>query len=677
MHCNNYFFKVADSILYQPQGALAVMSFLAADSNSQTKIRWLICLIAALGVSILAYQMTLHKLSNLRDQGGEPFFYQLYYEPAVLVACGYEFGWLKDGQPKPLEDFLRLKFDALDCSVIPKNPEIVPAEFIMQWYYKLNVAAVYWKALGVSWTALDHLSATLVALSILGIFAISRLFLPTFWSLGFAGIILFTQPYFYFAAYLRDLSKAPFIILILFLLIFMLMLKNRYIKLHHVAIALLAGALIGYGIGFRPDVLIVLPLAIFMIFFMLPGFQVRQVLKKIGLIALLGSTFFLMAYPILSAGKANGSCGFHFPLLGFGKQFSNALEIDQGSFGLAYTYMDDLAFKIVESHASRNFDTTLTKYCGVDYDQASGDLFLGLITTLPSEFLLRSIASTLQLITSPPKVYVDIGKLTFLISMAIILLCMFVKRPWFTFGTILCLFYLLAHPAIQFNLRHYFHLTFIPYMFVTIAVFSGYQIAISTKDKTAFLHNFATKLKSPNTIKKIFLFFAIILLAPYITLSALRSYQTIKLDELAQRYTHFEWRELTLSETADANGAGFQILDVDELSKGASLIRIDIDTKRCMSSTNDITVDYVSHNESSDYSRNLRSLAGEGRNISGTHYQQVYRTSDTNFTSLVMPPEFRPCILSISYATSGDFSGLWLDLHTQSNKVASPYSTLQ
>ncbi len=651
------------------------MPILAANSIPQTRYRRLFCVIAALFVAILAYQMALQKLSNLREQGSEPFFYQLYYEPAVLVACGYEFGWLKDGQPKQLEDFLRLKFDAFDCSVIPENSEIVPAEFIMQWYHKLSLAASYWEFLGVSWQALDHLSATFIAISMIGVFCISRLYLPTIWSLGFTTVILLTQQYLYFSAYLRDLSKAPFIILALFLLL--LLLKSDSIKLRHMVISAMIGILIGYGIGFRPDVLIVLPLFLFVIVFMLPGFNIRKLLQKAGLAILAGSVFMIVAAPILNAGKANGSCGFHFPLLGFGQPFSEALEIDQGGFSLAYQYKDDLAFKIVASHASRNFDINMTKYCGVDYDQASGDLLVDLTTTLPSEFLLRSIASTLQIIMSSPKPYVDIGKLTYLIAMGLVLFSMFVRRPWFTLGTILCLFYLLAHPAVQFSLRHYFHLTFIPFLFVTIAIYSSYQIAISTKDKMAFLHEVLSNLKSPNIIKKSILFFTIILLIPYATLTGLRTYQTVQLDKLTEKYAKYEWRELILSKSTIPNDISFPIINIEELPMRGSLVRIDLDSKKCPPISGEVSVNYVTSNESLNFSRSLSSLAGKGQGIDGTYYQQIYRTPETNFTSLRMPAEFRPCILSISYAKSGDFSGLWLDLHTQGNKVVMPYSTLR
>ena len=51
-------------------------------------------------------------------RGGQPIFYQSYFEPAVMVACGKGFV-ASSRQPQSLQDFLLQRRDTFDCRDLP------------------------------------------------------------------------------------------------------------------------------------------------------------------------------------------------------------------------------------------------------------------------------------------------------------------------------------------------------------------------------------------------------------------------------------------------------------------------------------------------------------------------------------------------------------------------------
>ena len=55
--------------------------------------------------------------------GGHPFFYQTYFEPAVMVACGKGF-LVSQPQPPALRDFLSEKTDRFSCDELPRDLKV-------------------------------------------------------------------------------------------------------------------------------------------------------------------------------------------------------------------------------------------------------------------------------------------------------------------------------------------------------------------------------------------------------------------------------------------------------------------------------------------------------------------------------------------------------------------------
>ena len=84
--------------------------------------------------------------------GRQPQFYQAYFEPAVMLACGR--GFLLAHPPVPaVQNFLQQRTDRLSCDEIPKSTGLSDYGLYQRtWLYLMLAVALTWKLLGVSWT---------------------------------------------------------------------------------------------------------------------------------------------------------------------------------------------------------------------------------------------------------------------------------------------------------------------------------------------------------------------------------------------------------------------------------------------------------------------------------------------------------------------------------------------
>lgn len=650
-------------------------------------VKFILTTFVVIGIALLACGLTLDHLSKVRDEGNQPVFYQSYFEPAVLVACGHGFERLKGQRPSSLDDFLKLEINHFNCADLPAALDTAEATFVKQWYYMLQATAFTWKIFGLTWTAVDYLVAAIVMVSIIGVFAISLIYLPLPWAAAGALVVLLTQQYLYFSQFLRDVSKAPFIIVSI--LILLLIIKTKDWRLRFVVLPILFGLICGMGIGFRPDIAIMIPLSIFVISMMLPGFSLRLLTYKFLAAGFLITTFIITAAPPLSDGNTQGTCRYHWPLLGFGNVFSNILEIDQASVGLTYQFNDMLAYNIVKSHAQRNFGQDKITYCGPDYDQASGDLYWNVFAALPAEFVTRAYASVYQVMTSPPKVFVDPGKFTYLIASVLIIYALFLSRPWFAFGLTVSILYLLGYPAIQFSLRHYFHLSFIPVLFLLVAIHFLSKIILDKKRLHGLKSEFLKSVKSKVILYRSLVFIIVFVLVPVAMLTGLRSYQAQSLDDLVDRYQKYNWKAIALGDVSESKEEGvniYPILNIENLNVNHLLLRISINTSKCDIEKSKVILKYNYQNIGYDFERSLNDLAGRGQPIDGVHYVQGFTATTSSRDSkraysgvkaLALSPGMRPCLETIAFAQKGDHKGIWLDVYTRNGEVVRPHSTFR
>src|SRR3954462_13071158 len=105
---------------------------------------------------------------------GQPFYYQLYFEPAVMIACGRGFV-VTEPQVPVVVPFLRKQVDSFNCGDIPPV-ELSSARTLTQgpWRYLMTAVGWTWRFFGISWSAMAPLFGTLFGATVAAAYAVFR-----------------------------------------------------------------------------------------------------------------------------------------------------------------------------------------------------------------------------------------------------------------------------------------------------------------------------------------------------------------------------------------------------------------------------------------------------------------------------------------------------------------------
>lgn len=420
--------------------------------------------------------------------GYHPSFYQQYFEPAVMIACGK--GFVVSGtQPVLLVEFLKTQRDSFNCADIPSQT-VLGREGLYQgaWRYLLSTVGWFWKFRGVSWSGLGPLIGLFFAVTIVFMYATCRIgmgrLLALFMALGFASsaIHLMNLPH------LRDYSKAPFTLALIFILGLLVVLPARRSTVF--ALAAAYGAVLGIGYGFRTDFLVNLPVFPLVLFAFLPGGFTRNLGQKAVATLIFFTAFFIASWPITSTVYAQGGCQWHVTLLGLQSPFDDALHITHAPYDFGYVYGDRYVQRAVSAFASGSPDAPPgIVYCSHEYDVQSWNLLKTLIIRFPADFMTRSLGAVSQIIDLPfeqsivrPLQWAEFSARTlwtveglyrlrmrivtsmqgdgkYLVAAALLILSATSLR--LAFFLLFFILYFAGYPAIQFHPRHYFHLELI------------------------------------------------------------------------------------------------------------------------------------------------------------------------------------------------------------------------
>lgn len=424
------------------------------------------------------------------SQGGQPEFYQIYFEPAVMIACGKGFV-ISEQQPKVLEDFLWRRRDSLACSELPPDIKLGDRGLYQEaWTYLQYTVGWSWRILGISWSGMGPLFGLFfgtVTVLAYGIFRIGMgPWLAVVCVMGFAtsSLQLLNLPH------LRDYSKAPFTLALVLILGWMVTRPLRRSTVLLLAAAY--GAVLGFGYGFRTDLLINLPVMAVVLFGFLDGGISKNLVLKATATALFVGTFAVVSWPITSAVYKKGGCQWHVALLGLQSPFDARLRLSPAPYEFGYAYADGYVIRGVQGFAHRlDPAAAIPQYCSHEYDVESGRLLSTIVTTFPGDFVTRAYASTLQIVELPFVKLVPAaqewaaGVFSFrsallqprhswgaLLAAASVLLAAVASLR---LGLFLLFFlgYFGGYPAVQFQERHFFHLEFIGWWAIGFVVQQG------------------------------------------------------------------------------------------------------------------------------------------------------------------------------------------------------------
>ncbi len=402
---------------------------------------------------------------------GQPFYYQLYFEPAVMIACGKGFVVARPQVPA-MVPFLMRQVDAFSCAAIPANAPLGTDDLFQlgSWRYLMLAVGATWRLFGVAWSALGPLFGALFGATIVASYAIFRLGMGPLLATICASALRFSVMHLKYLPVLRDYAKAPFMLALLFLL--GLLVVGRASWRRTLGVSAAYGVVAGIGYGFRTDLVAYLPPFLVAALWFLEGGVFRHMAVKVAAIAVTLATFTIVAWPVISTlDAARSGCGWHVVMEGFARQFDEPLGVQPAPYEVSREYLDEYVYTAVTSYAGRlHPGVGHFGWCEQSYSGATRSELFDIVRRFPADVIVRAYASILRIVELPfspvPGIDDEDGRTVDLsaghgLGLALVVAAIaIVAATELRLGLFLVFFllYFGGMPAIQFDHRHFFHL---------------------------------------------------------------------------------------------------------------------------------------------------------------------------------------------------------------------------
>jgi hypothetical protein len=341
-----------------------------------------VLVIAAMGYGRLAF---LHPLSV-------PDYY--YLGPSAMIASGQGFQAPAPGQPG-FAPFLSRAVERVSAGEL-RGGAIRPLDqFDYSARYLLSVVGYWWRVTDISWARAADIGGLFHAMAVVGAYALLRLVAP--WPWAFAGAIWLCTSTLQLSLvpHLRDYSKGAFIIATLPLLLILSLGARSRRAVYVTAVA--AGVLIGIGLGFKRDVFVMVPLAVLFIFLFRDRWPWTGVAEKAKASAVFVVTFMAVSAPVSLPLVGGGSHTMHVTLLGFSRDFNQALGVEPSVGQLVPFYSDAYVGMMVRAY-EQNFSAATFDIPSPGYDRAGERLWLAIVRHFPADIAARTLASANQIL---------------------------------------------------------------------------------------------------------------------------------------------------------------------------------------------------------------------------------------------------------------------------------------
>ena len=369
----------------------------------------------------------------------------------LTVACHGKPGWI------PLQSLLfkrpewvalmEGKADAFPCDAAADLPLVqVGTTWLLQEYFHRALGA-WFEVVGPRVIGFTTFQAAMYGLSCLMAFLIFRSGLPRFIAVGCAVAFLLSPAHLRMAGMPIEYSKTPWVLGILLFCIAVVRHDTSTRRLYWSSFVL--GLVGGIGIGFKPDVIAVLPLAVAtpLLFVRAP----RPVARKLTAAGLVVAGILATGSPMLYR-NFFATTGSLLPvqLLG-GQDFeTEALYAIRPLYDYGLIYNDSHITWLINSYGQRVMGkTAVAAFFSRDMQDMASSLLLRLWQTFPADLVLRTIAGTVRVL--------QVRGLPLAVSVAG-LFAIFTRsrrEGWFA---ALAIIYLSAYVSLVFQFRHFFHL---------------------------------------------------------------------------------------------------------------------------------------------------------------------------------------------------------------------------
>ena len=489
-----------------------------------------------------------------REAGRAGVFYQHYFEPAVMVACGKGFVISQPPQFPAMQEFVLQRVDRFSCDQIPADV-VLGSQGLYQgaWRYLLTAVGLAWRVLGITWSGMAPIFGVLFALTLTSVYGIFRLAVGR--GLAVAGVValMLSTLHLMNLPHLRDYAKAPFVLTVIFTL--GLAVTRPFTWPRAIGTGLAAGMVLGIGYGFRTDFLVLLPFTAVTFLCFAGPLEWRSVPRKLTAVAVFAVTFVALAWPILTVVNQRGGCQWHVAILGLADQFTSELRVAPGPYDVGYGYFDDFAHREVSSHAARtagHFEHIEDR--SRDYDAASAQYLLDVARTVPADFATRAVAAVIGTLrlpsssTGPPlrdwlsPIYVARNLLLRVLAVTAVVVVpaaiavVALVSPRVAMFLLFSLLYLGGYPAIQYANRHYFHLEFIGWLAWLMLLRAAWiwMAAARHVGPKAALEQLLPDRRARS--RRLLVATAIVIVALVVPMAALRWYQQDRLERVFQTY---------------------------------------------------------------------------------------------------------------------------------------------
>ena len=323
--------------------------------------------------------------------------------PAVLIGAGRGFAVIDIDSVPELRAFMNYETTSFDAGAIPDDAELEYPNLVYQWHrYVLYTVGYTWRIFGISWNGVAGILLVMLLTSAMAVYGISRLALPVplsiFVTLAFVwnNAILSVMPLF------RDFSKAPFILITIYLLARPVCRPQEVRR--YLTTAVLIGFVLGVGMGFRRDMAALVPLAILVLFSCrLQPVRCACLLRPAAAV-LLALTFALCSLPILVAFHPMRWTNAHDLTMGFSSRCEEELgTLMPASYERNHTYHDTYASWQVQATANHHISmggNALEQARALSTAAQINEITKAYIRTVvrlfPADMLTRAFAATLR-----------------------------------------------------------------------------------------------------------------------------------------------------------------------------------------------------------------------------------------------------------------------------------------
>lgn len=379
-------------------------------------------------------------------------FTQTAFGAAAMIASGRGFVDPPRADGGALDAFLAGRVMHLAPGEIPSTGRAAkPIQ--NQHRYLLEAVGAWWRMTGVSWARLAGLAGLMHAFSMASAFVLLRLFTPRWVALGAALWFGLSPLALEYAAVLRDFSKGGFILGSLALLLFAVTRASSPKAV--IASGLGIGLLVGVGVGFRIDALVMAPVAVVVLVAFYGTRPWTAWRTKAAAIGAMVAAIAVTGGPVLASGSSEGTNTFHVIVLGQSDWFNPALRIEPAPYSVLHyyndSYMEDTRRSVVEAVTAMPLHTPSRSY-----DLATRDLWVQLLREFPADAYARLLAAVNAVFNLP--LGANWGA-----ALSVVLVVAAAMRGLRTALMAAFLVLVLAgYPSLQFDLRHSFHLAILP-----------------------------------------------------------------------------------------------------------------------------------------------------------------------------------------------------------------------